>query len=431
MAWQCYLSPGPWHFSVDEFVAIGTQRLRCSEKLRSVIACNPEALTYIIYDKCAQAKGSKTWPQSSAWKRLKYFFILLDSLFLWRGDAANHCSKLAWTPCPVHHEQERLNVQLNSEVCQMTGALASICKILHVIWIEKTLRSFNLINDGFKRVHLNTCEACFPQNMHMGHTGAVVDLNAKIRTLCMGIVLELVLGNAPGSSPHGIELVKSKSLLSSNIATVMREWQYRIVSLVPTWKLEGALTIPRVRAVQASNRIVSKELQRWISYELSRQRSGGSDSGALSDVLKADFVSKNPDASAVVEVEDVHVEQKQQQQQENLCQLNSREAYEAVAFTLIAMGHENISSHISWVLYLLAAHPEEQEKAYREVKAAMDESVGLEWSVPAKLPYLGCIIKEVGKQFIAAALASKLEAYHMLNVTRLQACTCLAARPAA
>jgi hypothetical protein len=31
----------------------------------------------------------------------------------------------------------------------------------------------------------------------------------------------------------------------------MEEWHYRIVDLVPLWKLDGVLTIPRIRRLQA------------------------------------------------------------------------------------------------------------------------------------------------------------------------------------
>ncbi len=35
---------------------------------------------------------------------------------------------------------------------------------------------------------------------------------------------------------------------------------------------------------------------------------------------------------------------------------------EGVAFTLVAMGHESVSSLVSWALYLLAVHPQEQQR---------------------------------------------------------------------
>ncbi len=56
------------------------------------------------------------------------------------------------------------------------------------------------------------------------------------------------------------------------------------------------------------------------------------------------------------------------------------------------MGHENVSSHISWVLYLLAAHPHIQQRLYEEISQQPDVSV---WAKQGKLPYLDAVIKEV------------------------------------
>eukprot|EP01065_Artemidia_motanka_P006110 TRINITY_DN12990_c0_g1_i3.p1 TRINITY_DN12990_c0_g1~~TRINITY_DN12990_c0_g1_i3.p1 ORF type:complete len:193 (+),score=65.20 TRINITY_DN12990_c0_g1_i3:213-791(+) len=64
-----------------------------------------------------------------------------------------------------------------------------------------------------------------------------------------------------------------------------------------------------------------------------------------------------------------------------------------MVMTLLTMGHENVSSGISWALLLLADDPDLQERARREVMAAVP-SGDVRWEDLKKLPLLCRVFEE-------------------------------------
>lgn len=62
--------------------------------------------------------------------------------------------------------------------------------------------------------------------------------------------------------------------------------------------------------------------------------------------------------------------------------------------TFMFEGHDTTASAISWTLYRLAKHQNEQDNCYEEIKAVMGEKNDISWDNLPELPYLTMCIKE-------------------------------------
>eukprot|EP00731_Ephydatia_muelleri_P013310 Em0007g620a len=78
------------------------------------------------------------------------------------------------------------------------------------------------------------------------------------------------------------------------------------------------------------------------------------------------------------------------------------------ADTFMFEGHDTTASGISWTLYLLAKHPEHQEKCRDEIRTVLDGRSHLEFADLPKLQYTPLCIKEAMKEFNPLRFSSEI-----------------------
>eukprot|EP00198_Chlamydomonas_reinhardtii_P002832 XP_001692168.1 cytochrome P450 [Chlamydomonas reinhardtii] len=71
-----------------------------------------------------------------------------------------------------------------------------------------------------------------------------------------------------------------------------------------------------------------------------------------------------------------------------------------VALTLVGMGHENVSATAAWALLLLAAHPEQQQALYRELRHSRTAAL-------LRLPYLDAVLRETLRLYPPVPMLSR------------------------
>ena len=72
-------------------------------------------------------------------------------------------------------------------------------------------------------------------------------------------------------------------------------------------------------------------------------------------------------------------------------------------FSFMFAGHETTSVGLTWILYLLATHPEHQVKARSEVKHLLSDSNRVTAEVVEKLEYVSAVIKESLRMYSPAS----------------------------
>jgi cytochrome P450 len=69
------------------------------------------------------------------------------------------------------------------------------------------------------------------------------------------------------------------------------------------------------------------------------------------------------------------------------------------AFIFLFAGHDTTSSQLSWTSWLLASHPEIQEKIYQEVKSVFGDREKLTFDDYTRLEYTNCVVRESMRLF--------------------------------
>ena len=77
-------------------------------------------------------------------------------------------------------------------------------------------------------------------------------------------------------------------------------------------------------------------------------------------------------------------------------------------YTFLLAGYETTSVGLTWTLYLLATHPEHQEKARAEVRNLLGDSDRITSEVVDKLEYVTAVIKESLRMYPPALFTGRL-----------------------
>ncbi|XP_013416433.1 cytochrome P450 4F22 [Lingula anatina] len=88
----------------------------------------------------------------------------------------------------------------------------------------------------------------------------------------------------------------------------------------------------------------------------------------------------------------------------------SDEDIRAEVDTFLFEGHDTTASGLSWTIYLLANHPEHQQKCQEEIDEVMQGRDEIQWEDLPKLKYLGLCLKEAMRHYPpVAGISRKLE----------------------
>eukprot|EP00218_Dolichomastix_sp_CCMP3274_P001351 CAMPEP_0170153716 /NCGR_PEP_ID=MMETSP0033_2-20121228/56073_1 /TAXON_ID=195969 /ORGANISM="Dolichomastix tenuilepis, Strain CCMP3274" /LENGTH=442 /DNA_ID=CAMNT_0010390933 /DNA_START=246 /DNA_END=1574 /DNA_ORIENTATION=- len=183
-----------------------------------------------------------------------------------------------------------------------------------------------------------------------------------MRSFALDVVARILLGPA-GAGEESLLRALSDSPDESVgwLQTITSEWHLRVLEVVPFSKLRGAFKLPRVRKVERSQAKLRAFFE--THYESPHAES------LLARLKATDGLSK----------EDV---------------------IETIMFTFLAMGHENVASHMSWLLYSIANDEALQAAIRAEVTADQDGGV--------KSPTLDKAIKEALRLYPSIPMLSRV-----------------------
>jgi len=213
--------------------------------------------------------------------------------------------------------------------------------------------------------------------------GVRVEVSEMLRLLALDVMATLLLGG-PLSQQGGAE-GKAGPRFVCDLQTTMSEWHHRVTDVVGLWRY---MKTPRVRKAEAA-------LARVLGHL---------------DAAIAAAAEPAPTDSKVAADADALLHDDRGGHSLLLNLMVSRgladEVVRDTCFTMLAMGHENVATCMSWAIYLLARHPESQERVRQEVKAAVtgDKHLG---DAENKLPYLEAVLKETVRLYPSIPMLSR------------------------
>lgn len=187
--------------------------------------------------------------------------------------------------------------------------------------------------------------------------GQEVDITDELMKLAMSLVAKTLFG-------HDIE--EDSDSVSRNLGVLMGFFTRLMSPLRFSLKLPLPSTFRFRRALSELDAVVYRMI------EQRRRNPAGSD-----DLL-----------SLLVQAKD----------DETQTQMTEKQLRDEV-FSLLMAGHETTANALGWALYLLAQHPEADERLYREVKAAIGGRRRFEPSDLDRLPYARLIITETLRMY--------------------------------
>jgi cytochrome P450 len=183
--------------------------------------------------------------------------------------------------------------------------------------------------------------------------------------------------------------VETMSEVSSAIGHSMRELQelmnkgFQSMYLLPDW-----MPMPGSRRLKKAKQRLHQSIQTMIEARTAADGTFSSGDDLLSMLLEAEY----EDGTRM-----------------------SRDQLMDELVTLLSAGHETTSNTMTWVLYLLASHPEIQEQAYQEVRSVLSQK---ELSLESldELPLIEQIIKEGMRMYPPAWVLNTRQAVEDVEV---------------
>lgn len=226
--------------------------------------------------------------------------------------------------------------------------------------------------------------------------GQPTEMSSLLRLLALDMMARLLFGRVLTSGD-----AVSRCFVK-DLHTVMAEWHYRITDVLGLWRI---MRTPRVRkAERALARLLAfldAEIEAavdgaTVEANLRGAEAEAGETAAAESATDAEAVHTSP--SPVVEA---HVTSTTLLQ--HMVQLGAaKDVMRDTCFTLLAMGHENISTCMSWAVYLLSTASDVQAKARAEVQAA-----AITTTVRADLPYITAVLKETMRLYPSIPMLSR------------------------
>ena len=209
--------------------------------------------------------------------------------------------------------------------------------------------------------------------------GRKVEVSAMLRLLALDVMATLLFGG-PLSKQGGAEGEAGPRFVQ-DLHTTMSEWHHRVTDVVGLWRY---MRTPRVRKAEGALARVLAFLDASIAEAKQAAEEQEADAATAGDVPLLRLMVRRGFSDEVVR---------------DTC------------FTLLAMGHENVATCMSWAVYLLARHPECQTRAREEVQAAAAAAAGgggvhVE-HVEEKLPYVEALLKETVRLYPSIPMLSR------------------------
>lgn len=160
----------------------------------------------------------------------------------------------------------------------------------------------------------------------------VGDLPGRVRRCALALISEIVLGEPLPNAE------------AAALATLTSEWHLRVTDIVPLWKAGHRSTRCR-RATRCLFDYIRARVQAMRRH---------AESSAVPSADDATAAPGHVGGAGCLAA---------------LCWLHlPDEAVGELAFTLLAMGHENVSSATSWAFAMLCSHPEQQQLVAEEAR---------------------------------------------------------------
>jgi cytochrome P450 len=193
--------------------------------------------------------------------------------------------------------------------------------------------------------------------------GAVIAIRSEMRRLTLGIVGETMFGATDGTTASEVrEFIDSGATLFGPLTFLLARFMER-------------LPLPSARRFMAAR----QRLDARVSRMLAERRMSGVDHGDLLSMLLLPQDTEGDGQG-----------------------LTDRQIRDEVVTILLA-GHETTASALTWSWYLLAQHPEAQQRLHAELNAVLgDRSPGFD-DLP-HLPYAGGVFAEALRLYPTAAM---------------------------
>lgn len=185
------------------------------------------------------------------------------------------------------------------------------------------------------------------------HSAGELDFFREMNVLTEDIITEALFGNSLGE--RGEELTDAFMTINLHFISLS----------MPLSKLWLQLPLPGMAETRQALRVVEEEVMRVVEE---RRENPDKEGDLLSMLLAAQDVEPG------------------------LKPLNNQEVHDQVA-TLFLAGHETTACALTWTCYLLAKHPDIQEKVRQEIKEAMTEGP-LGFETVSKLKLTRAVISE-------------------------------------
>jgi cytochrome P450 len=200
-------------------------------------------------------------------------------------------------------------------------------------------------------------------------SNAIIDMEQEFLNLGLDIIGIGVFNYDFGS-------INQQSPVIQAVYGVLKEAEHRSTFYIPYWNIPiSKYVVPRQIQFNKDIKVINECLDELIDLAKSSRR--------VDDIeaLQARDYSQVQDASLLrflVDMRDADLEQKQLRDD---------------LMTMLIAGHETTAAVLTWTIYLLATHPEVQEKAYNELERFADGSTPTLSDI-STVPYLRNIVAE-------------------------------------
>jgi cytochrome P450 len=183
--------------------------------------------------------------------------------------------------------------------------------------------------------------------------GAELDITEEMMRLAMMIVAKSLFDH---------DVTDESDEVSRNVSAVL---EFLTGMMSPLMYLKLRLPLPSTLRFKRARRALDAMIFRMIAHRRAHP-TGGED--LLSLLMQATD-------------QETHAQMDEQQLRDEI-------------ITLFSAGHETTANALSWAVYLLAQHPDAQEKVHAEVQAAMGERPHITAGDVARLPYTRQVLLE-------------------------------------